>query len=145
MKISVKKMEFSHMPGARFRSVLLMMLLAGCGLFETDNNYLRPEDFARQLTRDGLTVDAVRPLDPQPLSAAAATEIKVGNSNIGVYKYDVNVKVQKARLERIKRSKKIFFNGIPYPVYEVSGSFIVVGLDKHKDKERILKSLRNFK
>ena len=124
---------------------VLAVLFAGCSWFEPDNNYLRPEDFAKRLTEDGLVVTAVSPLNPQPLSATSAAEIKVGNSNIGVYKYDVSIKTAKARLEKIKQSKRIFFNGIPYPVYEVSGSFIVVGLDKHKDKERILKSLRNFK
>ena len=124
---------------------VLILLLGGCSWFEPDNNYLRPEDFARKLTRDGLPVTAMRPLNPQPLSATAAVEMKVGNSNIGVYKFDTSIRIQKVRLERIKKSKKIFFNGIPYPVYEVSGSFIVIGLDKHKDKERILKSLRDFK
>ena len=124
---------------------LAVLLNSGCGIFESDNNYLMPQDFARQLSKDGLNVIATRPLDPLPLSATAALEIKVGNSNIGVYKYDTSIKIQKNRLERIKKSKRVFFNGMPYPVYEVSGSFIVVGLDKHKDKERILKSLRNFK
>ena len=122
-----------------------MLVCCGCSWFEPDNNYLLPEDFARKLTKDGLPVTAARPRNPQPLSATAALEMKVGGSNIGVYKFDTSIKLQKKRLERIKKSKKIFFNGIPYPVYEVSGSFIVVGLDKHKDKERILKSLRDFR
>ena len=122
-----------------------LLVCCGCSLWESDNNYLRPEDFAVKLTKDGLPVTAMRPLNPQPLSATAAVEMKVGNSNIGVYKFDTSIKINKTRLERIRKSKKIFFNGIPYPVYEVSGSFIVIGLDKHKDKERILKSLRDFK
>jgi len=92
-----------------------------------------------------LKVDAVRPLDPRPVAAAEAIELAIGNSNIGVYKYDINNKLQRKRLEKIKREKRIYFIGIPYPVYEVSGSFIVVGLDKHKEKKRILESLRNFK
>ena len=144
MKNSVKKMEFSRIVWA-LTLLTLTLAGAGCSWFEPDNNYLRPEDFARKLAADGLNVVAVRPLNPQPISATSAVEIKVGNSNIGVYKYDTSIKIHKARLEKIKKSRKIFFNGIPYPVYEVSGSFIVVGLDKHKDKERILKSLRNFK
>ena len=122
-----------------------MLVCCGCSWFEPDNNYLLPEDFARKLTKDGLPVTAVRPLNPQPLSATAALEMKVGDGIIGVYKFDTSIRIQKNRLDRIRKSKKIFFNGIPYPVYEVSGSFIVVGLDKHKDKERILKSLRDFR
>ena len=122
-----------------------ILLLSGCSIFDVDNNYLRPEDFARQLAKDGIHVDAVKPLMPQPLSATAAVELKIGPSNIGVYKYDTSIRVQKTRLERIKKNKRVYLNGIPYPVYEVSGSFIIVGLDKHKDKKRILESFRNFK
>ena len=126
-------------------SISCMVLFSGCTLFEVKNNHLRPEDFATQLIKDGVRVDAIRPLSPAPISATAAVELKIGRSNIGVYKFDTSIAVQKKRLERIKKSKRIFFNGIPYPVYEVSGSFIVVGLDKNKEKARILESLRNFK
>ena len=122
-----------------------LMLLSGCHWFEPDNNYLNPEDFARRLVLDGIKVDAVRQLNPQPIAATSAVEIQIGNSCIGVYKYDTTSKLHKSRLERIRKSKKIYFNGIPYPIYEASGSFIVVGLDKHQEKERILESLRNFK
>ncbi|MBE6388624.1 MAG: hypothetical protein E7043_00450 [Lentisphaerae bacterium] len=126
-------------------AVILTAVFSGCTMFEPDNNYLHPVDFARKLQSDGLKVDAVRPLDPRPVAAAEAIELAIGNSNIGVYKYDINNKLQRKRLEKIKREKRIYFIGIPYPVYEVSGSFIVVGLDKHKEKKRILESLRNFK
>ena len=128
-----------------FCTLAAAFLLTGCALWEADNNYLQPEDFARKLAKDGIYVEAIRPLNPQALAAGAAMEFKIGGSNIGVYKYDTNVKAQRKRLEWIKKNKKVFFNGIPYPVYEVSGSFIVIGLDKHKDKARILDSLRNFK
>ena len=117
----------------------------GCSSLGPDNNYLRPVDFVNHLNRNGIKVDAVRPLDPRPLSASDALEMKIGESNIGVYKYDVSRQDQRNRLERIRQSKRVYFVGIPYPVYEVSGSFIVVGLDKHKDKERILEALRTFK
>ena len=141
MKKSVKKMEFLRKVRALLLTALAALAVGGCSY----NNYLMPQDFARQLSKDGLDVIATRPLDPLPLGATAALEIKVGNSNIGVYKYDITIRKHKERLERIKKSQRVFFTGIPYPIYEVSGSFIVVGLDKHKDKERILKSLRNFK
>ncbi len=121
------------------------LMLTGCNSLGPDNNYLRPVDFVQHLGKHGLTVDAVRPLDPRPLAAADALELRIGQSNIGIYKYDVSRNDQRARLERIQQSKRVFFVGIPYPIYEVSGSFIVVGLDKHKDKERILEALRTFK
>ncbi|MBE6365001.1 MAG: hypothetical protein E7053_04530 [Lentisphaerae bacterium] len=123
----------------------ICLLATGCNSYGQDNNYLRPVDFVNHLNRNGIRVDAVRPLDPRPLSASDALELRIGESNIGVYKYDISRADQRTRLERIKQNKRVYFIGIPYPIYEVSGSFIVVGLDKHKDKERILEALRTFK
>lgn len=123
----------------------ICLLATGCNSYGQDNNYLRPVDFVNHLNRNGIRVDAVRPLDPRPLSASDALELRIGESNIGVYKYDISRADQRIRLERIKQNKRVYFIGIPYPIYEVSGSFIVVGLDKHKDKERILEALRTFK
>ena len=120
-------------------------VLAGCSTLSTRNNYLRPIDFGNKLRGYGMNVSKIRPLDPRPLAAADAIELTVNGANIGVYKYDINNKANRGRLEKINKDKKVFFMGIPYPVYEVSGSFIVVGLDKHKDKKRILEALRDFK
>lgn len=123
----------------------VITFFAGCTVFGVRNNYLRPVDFAARLRSHGLQVSAARPLDPRPLAAADAVELTVNGANIGVYKYDINNKANRARLEKINKDKKVFFMGFPYPVYEVSGSFIVVGLDKHKEKKRILEALRDFK
>ena len=123
----------------------LLLTVAGCSSYGPDNNYLRPVDFVRRLEQDGIRVKSVNPLSPEPIAAGEALELSVGESNIGVYKFDINNPAQLARLKTIRKSKRIYFNGIPYPIYEVSGSFIVVGLDKHKEKRRILESLRKFK
>lgn len=134
-----KAVKFTYLP------VLVFMILSLTGCISSGNNYLHPADFARKLQQDGFQIRGVRRLDPTPLGAGEALEIAIGNSNIGVYKYDIYNKAQAARLKKIDADKRVYFVGIPYPVYEVSGSFIVVGLDKHKDKRRILESLRNFR
>ena len=121
------------------------LMLAGCSLSDNKNNYLRPEDFAAALNKAGLKIEQARRLDPAPLNATEAIELKIAGSGIGVYKFDRSVRVSRDRLERIKKSKRIHFNCIPYPIYEVHGSFIVVGLDKNPEKHRILEVLRNFK
>ena len=128
-------------------SALLLpaLIFSGCALFQPDNNYRHPADFVRHLNDCGIKVDAVRPLDPAPVAAGDALELIIGKSSIGVYKYDINNSGQRSRLEKIRRNKRVFFNGIPYPIYETSGSFVVIGLDKHKDKQRILEALRDFR
>ena len=122
----------------------VLFLFGGCAS-TSENNHLGVADFARKLQKDGFKIEVIRPLDPSPLSAAEALEFTIDGANIGVYKYDVNVKKQRERLNNIKKNNTVYFVGFPYPVYEVSGSFIVVGLDKHKQKKRILKSLKDFK
>ena len=122
-----------------------VLLLAGCSTSDNKNNYLKPEDFAAALTRAGVKIERANRLDPAPLNATEAIELKIAGSGIGVYKFDRAIRISRDRLERIKKSKKIYFNCIPYPIYEVHGSFIVVGLDKNPEKHRILEVLRNFR
>ena len=43
--------------------------LAGCASF--DNNYLRPEDFAAYLERNGIKVEGTRPLTGDPFRATS--------------------------------------------------------------------------
>ena len=138
-------MEFGMMKAAALKFLPLLFMLFTAGCITADNNYLRPVDFVKHLEADGVKVTAVNPLNPLPLQATEALELQVANSNIGVYKFDRNSKSMRARLKRINENKRIYFNGIPYPIYEVHGSFIIVGLDKNVEKHRILKSLRNFR
>ncbi len=139
----MKKAVFKR--GLFFAAALLFLTVtSGCSTVSAKNNYLRPVDFVRHLEKNGIDVSQVRQLAPEPLAAGEALELKVGNSWIGVYKYDINHRDQRRRLEMIQKSKRVYFNGIPYPIYEVSGSFVVVGLDKNKEKRRILGAMKSF-
>jgi len=119
----------------------LLVLLAGCAV---NNNFLRPEDFADRLRRDGVTVESVRELPPQPFRATSGSAIKIAGSEIGVYKFDKTSRVQQKRLDGIEKEKKLYINGLPYPVV-VSGSFVFMGLEKNTEKHRIIESIRKFK
>ncbi|MBQ9087426.1 MAG: hypothetical protein IJY46_01460 [Lentisphaeria bacterium] len=133
-------MKSRWLPG--FAAVAVVLLFSAC--FH-DNNYLQPEDFVRAMRKEGLKIERVNRLDPRPLGATEALEARVAGSGIGIYKFDRSAKVTKDRLEKIRKAKKIYFNGIPYPVYEVYGSFFVVGLDKNPEKHKILEVLRDFR
>lgn len=123
---------------------LLALLAAGCAV---DNNYLRSEDFAEYLRRDGFEVQKVRKLAPDPFRASEGAAITVAGaegSEIGVYKYDQTARVQVERLKRIAREKRLYIVGIPYPVV-VHGSFVFFGLDRNPAKRKILKTIEKFK
>ena len=122
-------------------SALLMLFATGCGV---NNNYLHPEDFADYLRRDGIEVEGVRKLRPDPFRASDAAGIKVAGSEIGVYKYDSTARVQRDRLDRIAREKRLYIIGIPYPV-KVYGSFVFFGLDRNPVKRKIFRTIEKFK
>ena len=122
-------------------AAVLMLLAAGCAV---NNNFLRPEDFAERLKEDGIAVEGVREVPPQPFRASRGFAIKVAGSEIGVYKFDRTSRVQEKRLEGIAAEKKLFINGLPYPVI-VSGSFVFMGLEKNPEKHRIIESIKKFK
>ena len=123
--------------------VLLAVLLAAAGCVEVNNNYLEAKDFADYLRRDGIPVESVRELPPDPFRASSAVAIMVEGSEIGVYKYDRTSKVQSDRVAKRKRTGRVYINGIPYPV-EVHGSFMFMGLEKNRKKHEILKVIRDF-
>ena len=118
----------------------MAVLSAGCAV---NNNYLQPADFAERLRKDGVEVSGNRPLPPDPFRATSGAAIKVGNSEIGVYKFDNTSAIQKKRLEQVADSRRLYINGIPYPVV-VHGSFVFMGLEKNSKKHDILKSIRRF-
>lgn len=119
----------------------ILLLLTGCAV---ENNYLHPEDFAEYLRRDGIEVESVRKVPPDPFNASDGAAIKVADSEIGVYKYDTTAEVQRKRLARIAREKRLYIIGIPYPV-KVQGSFVFYGLDRNPAKRRIIKTIEKFK
>ena len=119
----------------------ILLLLTGCAV---ENNYLHPEDFAEYLRRDGIEVESVRKLRPDPFSASDAAAVKVANSEIGVYKYDTTAEAQRKRLGRIAKEKRLYIVGIPYPV-KVQGSFVFFGLDRNPAKRKIIKTIEKFK
>ena len=122
-------------------AALLMLLTSGCAV---DNNYLHPEDFAEYLRRDGVAVQSVRKVPPDPFRASDAAAIQVANSEIGVYKYDATARVQRKRLKWIENEKRLYINGSPYPV-RIYGSFVFFGLERNPAKRKILRTIEKFK
>ena len=124
-----------------FFTVSLVFFVTGCSV---NNNHLRPEEFAEYLRRDGIEVEGVRKLMPDPFSASDAAAVKVADSEIGVYKYDTTARVQRERLARIADEKRLYIIGIPYPV-KVYGSFVFFGLDRNPAKRKIFRTIEKFK
>lgn len=119
----------------------MLLFVTGCSV---NNNYLHPEDFAEYLRRDGIAVEGVRKVPPDPFRASDAAAVKVAGSEVGVYKYDTTARVQRDRLELISKEKRLYIVGIPYPV-KVYGSFVFFGLERNPAKRKILRTIEKFK
>lgn len=128
----------------KYLALALLLLISTAGCLSPHNNYLEAADFAELLKRDGLPVESMRSIPADPFRASSAVAIKVGDSEIGVYKYDITSDFQKKRLEKVEKTKRIHITGIPYPV-TVYGSFMFFGLEKNKHKRAILKTIKKFK
>ena len=129
---------FRYIAGA----FLLVLALTGCR--SAGNNYLEARDFAEYLKRDGVPVSNVRQIPADPFHASSAVAILVGDSEIGVYKYDNTAGAQRRRLKWIENEKRLYINGIPYPV-RIYGSFVFFGLERNPAKRKILRTIEKFK
>ena len=127
-----------------FAAIALLVMLLGSGCHSADNNYLEAEDFSNYLKRNGLPVGKVRVIPAEPFKANSAVAIEVGNSEIGVYKYDRSSKFQAKRIEKYAKNKRAYIAGIPYPV-TVFGSFMFFGLEKNVHKRAILETIQDFR
>ena len=128
----------------KYLSLALLLLLTATGCFAPQNNYLETSDFVNLLKKEGLPVGETRVIPAEPFRASTAVAVKVGESEIGIYKYDRNSDFQKSRLEKIKESKRVYITGITYPAV-VYGSFMFFGLEKNKHKRAILEAIIKFR
>ena len=136
MKMNWKTLIFAGVP-----ALVCAAFFAGCATY--DNNYLRPEDFAVYLEREGVKVEGVRPLPGEPFRATSGCAVKVADCEVGVYKYDRSSTVQDKRVKKIAEEGRTYIQGIPFPV-EVRGSFMFLGLEKNPQKHRIIEVIDKF-
>ncbi len=119
-----------------------VIFLTGCQT-TVENNYRKPIDLADHLVACGIAVDQVQRLSPKPFMASDALTITVAGEEIGVYKFNTDVRVQKERLERYKENGRAFIIGIPFPIV-IQGSFMVLGTEKNPKKKEIIEAIKSF-
>jgi hypothetical protein len=128
--------------GFFFLFCLVAVLVSGCAV---ENNHLTPDDFSDCLRRSGVKAEAAKPWPrPDMLKADSACSVRVGESDILVFKYDISSRAQRERIERIKQTRRVFVSGLPFYAY-VQGSFVFLGLDKSKQKHEIIRAIKRFK
>lgn len=80
---------------------------------------------------------------PDPFLANEALAITVAGAEFGVYKYNVDTKIQADRLKKFKERGRAYIIGIPFPI-EIQGSFMILGLEKNPKKRELIKAIKSF-
>lgn len=118
-----------------------LLALAGCAT--TNNNARTLDNMVDHFTRAGIPIQSRQPLLPQPFNASEAVALKIGDSEIGVYKYNKDNDLQRKRVEKIEQDKCIYFQGFKYSAM-VRGSFMIIGFDKNTRKKEIIQAFESF-
>lgn len=121
-------------------TVFALLALAGCA---TTNNDRTLDNMVDHFTRAGIPIQSRQPLLPEPFNASEAVALKIGESEIGVYKYNKDNELQRKRVEKIEQDKCIYFQGFKYSAM-VRGSFMIIGFDKNTRKQEIIQAFESF-
>lgn len=125
--------------------LIVVVTLASCTLFKSPgNNYLRIEDLTDHFVSQGIKVEQVQPLESRLVRASRAFAITVKGKEIGIYKYDISIKQEREKIARIKETESVYVLAIKFPAV-VKGSFMLIGVERHPEKDKIMAALENFK
>lgn len=136
----------------RFYAVLLTMTLAvctlstSCRMFEPEyaNNHLTIYDMEQHFIKSGIKIESAQPLVSQVCRADRSMSLKIAGQDVGIYKYDINKKVQLNKLTKMEKNGYIYIMAIKYPVM-VNGTFMMLGYHKNPGKDKIVKAFQSFK
>jgi hypothetical protein len=117
-----------------------MLLQNGC---DENNSHRGLSELSDHFASSGLKIDQVQPLEAGVIKASQAMVLTIEGKDIGLYKFDMSVPVQKQRITRIDRDGFIYVMGLKYPVL-VKGSFIIIGAQAHPKKHDIIKAFNSF-
>ncbi|MFA7231552.1 MAG: hypothetical protein WC071_09810 [Victivallaceae bacterium] len=118
------------------------MFFSGCD--DLQNNSLTTKDMVDHFVKNGIKVEQIQPVRPDVLKATEAVAVKISGTEIGIYKYNIDVKKQQEKVERITDEGFVYVLGLKYPVL-VKGTFVLIGVDTNPQKDKIIAALKTFK
>jgi len=118
----------------------LLAFLTGCASYNNNQNVA---DIVRHFQERGVKVDSVAPMPAEILRAESAVAIEVSGRQFGVYKFDIKVKKQKEKLDKIEENGSVYIMGVRFPAL-VNGSFMMMDYDQNPEKEKIVAAFKSF-
>jgi hypothetical protein len=141
--IMLKYLKINKLATYTFIGFVLFSLTA-CSIFTTSNNHLKIEDLVEHLVSKGVEVQQVQALEPKVVGASRAFAVTIAGKEVGIYKFDINLKKHEEKLARIKAEGYVFVLGLKFPAV-VEGSFLLIGVNDNPEKNKILNALESFK
>lgn len=123
--------------------LVLLFIFSGCRISEVDNNHLKIGDLANHFYRCGIKIEDIGRLREDVVRAQGGATFKIKGRNIGVYKYDLTKKKEKAKLEKIKEEGFVYLCGLKYPAL-VKGSFVIIDYNQNPEKKKIIEAFESF-
>ena len=133
--------------------LLFATLFAVVGIFASScsilgpnysNNYQTIYDLERHFEKCGLKIEQGQPLLRQVCRADSAWALRIAGADIGIYKYDINKKVQLAKLTQMEKNGYVYVMAIKYPVM-INGTFMMLGYHKNPEKKKLVEAFLSFK
>jgi hypothetical protein len=135
---------FFHLLALAVIALTALLSLPSCA--SQDNNDRSLGDMIAHFDERGLKATEIGPLDPTPAGAEAGVYLKISGREIGVYKFNLMRKKQKAKLDHAKERGFIGVLGRKFAEddFAINGSFVMIDFKANPEREKILDAFNSF-
>ena len=110
----------------------------------TPGNYEKTfPELIEHFARNGIKVSAVTGLVTNLAQAESAFAFRIGDREVGIYKYNLERKKQLHRYRLVEDSGVLYINGKKFKALR-NGCFVMIDYDTHPEQEKIVKALESF-
>ncbi|MBO4646769.1 MAG: hypothetical protein J5806_01270 [Lentisphaeria bacterium] len=122
-------------------SILLLLLTAACETTRANSDRSLPELANHIVTRVGGVVEGK--VFVVPVKAVDGVSLRIEGRDVFLYQYDPTKKKQKHKLDQIRKSGKLYINGIPFEA-AVNGCFVMIEHQTNIKKKELLAAFQSF-
>ncbi len=110
----------------------------------TPGNYEKTfPELVEHFARNGIKVSAVTGLVTNLAQAESAFAFRIGDREVGIYKYNFERKKQLHRYRLVEDSGVLYINGKKFKALR-NGCFVMIDYDTHPEQEKIVKAFESF-
>ena len=129
------------------------LLLAFTALFISacsstpDNNFKNNDkkliDLIKHFQSYGVVIESVQALESHFFHAEEALAVNIDGKEIGIYRFDLNFKKAKIKVDKVAQRGTFYIQAIPFPAV-INGSFMMISHDTHKRSKEFVKIFKSF-